>query len=110
MPSTGTSGSVFVSDFFDFKIYVDADEADVREWYVQRFFALRDSAFTDPRSFFTRYAGLDDDQARRTAEGIWDAINGPNRSQNILPTRDRADLIVEKAADHSVSAVRLRRL
>ncbi|MCP5026300.1 MAG: type I pantothenate kinase [Actinomycetia bacterium] len=108
--STASGGSVFVSDFFDFKVYVDADEADVREWYVQRFFALRDGAFSDPRSFFTRYAGLDDVQARNTAEGIWDSINGPNLTQNILPTRERADLILEKAADHSVSAVRLRRL
>ncbi|MCP3857698.1 MAG: type I pantothenate kinase [Actinomycetia bacterium] len=108
--STSNNNSMFVSDFFDFKIYVDAEEGDVREWYVQRFFALREKAFSDPRSFFTRYAELDDDHARQTAEGIWDAINGPNLSNNILPTRDRADLILEKAADHSVSAVRLRRL
>ncbi|MCP4086380.1 MAG: type I pantothenate kinase [Actinomycetia bacterium] len=108
--STSNNNSMFVSDFFDFKIYVDAEEGDVREWYVQRFFALREKAFSDPRSFFTRYAELDDDHARQTAEGIWDAINGPNLSSNILPTRDRADLILEKAADHSVSAVRLRRL
>ena len=108
--SSSAGGSMFVSDFFDFKIYVDAEEPDVREWYVQRFFALRDGAFSDPRSFFTRYADLDNEQARRTAEGIWDTINGPNLRQNILPTRERADLILEKAADHSVSAVRLRRL
>lgn len=106
-PSGG--GSVFVSDYFDFKIYVDAEEATIREWYVQRFFALRESAFSDPRSFFTRYASLDDGEARRTAEDIWDRINGPNLTENILPTRDRADLVLTKGADHAVERVRLRR-
>jgi len=108
---TGTgSESVFVSDYFDFKIYVDAAESMVREWYVQRFFALRDGAFTDPRSFFTRYADLDDERARQTAEDIWDSINGPNLARNILPTRERADLILRKGADHVVESVRMRRI
>jgi len=107
--ATPAGGSTFVSDYFDFKIFVDADESVIREWYVQRFFALREGAFSDPRSFFTRYAELNDEQARRTAEDIWDRINGPNLAENILPTRERSDLVLTKSADHSVERVRLRR-
>lgn len=106
----GESPSVFVSDFFDFKVFVDAPEAMVRSWYIDRFLALRESAFSDPKSYFTRYATLDDSEARSTAAGIWDSINGPNLVENILPTRDRADLVLSKSANHSVSSVRLRRL
>ncbi len=100
---------VFVSDFFDFSIYIDADPEIVRTWYVERFLALRASAFADPRSFFTRYAKLSDEQAVATATDIWNAINGPNLQQNILPTRDRADLVLRKAANHQLEQVRLRR-
>jgi type I pantothenate kinase len=99
-----------VSDFFDFSIYLDADEDDVRSWYVERFLALRSTAFTDEKSFFRHFAGLSEDDARVVAAGIWDTINGPNLRDNILPTRGRADLIVEKARDHRVRRVRLRRL
>lgn len=106
----GESPSVFVSDFFDFKIFVDAPEQMVRSWYIDRFLALRKSAFSDPKSYFTRYATLDDAEARSTAAGIWDSINGPNLTENILPTRDRADLVLSKTRDHSVDSVRLRRL
>jgi type I pantothenate kinase len=101
---------VFVSDFFDFSIYVDAEEDDIRRWYVERFRALRSTAFTDPRSYFHRYAQLDDDEADRTARLVWDTINGPNLRENIAPTRSRADLILRKGADHLVEHVRLRRL
>ena len=102
--------AVFVSDYFDFSIYVDADERDIRRWYVERFRTLRTTAFSDPRSYFHRYAALDDTSADATAEKVWDTINGPNLRENILPTRSRADLILRKGSDHTVEHVRLRRL
>lgn len=101
---------LFVSDYFDFSIYVDAIEADVAHWYVERFLTLRQRVFADPRSYFHRYAGLTDEEAMATARGIWREINGVNLRENILPTRERAHLILEKAADHSVQRVRLRKL
>jgi type I pantothenate kinase len=100
----------FASDFFDFTIYVDAELDDVRRWYVERFFALRKTAFADPSSFFHRYADLTDDEAETTASRIWRDINEPNLLENILPTRDRAHLILKKAADHSVQQVQLRKV
>jgi len=100
----------FVSDYFDFSIYIDADEMDIREWYVQRFFALRETVFQDPNSFFRHFADLTTEQARATAESIWTDINGRNLSENILPTRERASLIVRKEADHRVSEVRLHKM
>lgn len=106
----GDEPNPLVSDFFDFSIYLDADEDDVRAWYVERFLALRSTAFTDEKSFFRHFAALSEDDARVVAAGIWDTINGPNLRDNILPTRGRADLIVEKARDHRVRRVRLRRL
>ena len=99
-----------VSDFFDFSVYVDARVEDIRSWYVERFLRLRETAFADPSSYFHRYAGLSDDQARATAEGIWQGINGPNLTQNILPTRSRATLVLTKGASHAVRRVRLRKL
>jgi type I pantothenate kinase len=110
---TGTSPDerrVFVSDFFDFSIYVDAEEADIEQWYVDRFHRLRATAFQDPRSYFRRYGDLDDEQAEAVARDIWTRINGVNLRQNVLPTRSRADLILHKAADHSVEQVHLRKL
>lgn len=101
---------VFVSDYFDFSIFVDAEVTDIRNWYVERFFTLRETAFRDPQSYFSRYAKLDDRQATETATGIWTRINERNLYENILPTRDRADLILSKSSDHSVSEVRLNRL
>jgi type I pantothenate kinase len=100
---------VFVSDYFDFTIYVDADEDDVKRWYVERFLALRAGAFADPTSFFHHFAGLDDDAARAIAGSIWDTINGVNLHDNIAPTRSRAMLVLEKGPDHSVRRVLLRR-
>jgi type I pantothenate kinase len=102
--------TVFVSDYFDFSIYVDADVSHIRDWYVERFFTLRETAFRDPRSYFRRYAQLSDEEALDTATTIWSTINEKNLFENILPTRERADLILTKQADHSVSEVRLRRL
>jgi len=99
-----------VSDFFDFSMYVDAATADVREWYVERFLRLRRTAFADPASYFRRYASLSDDEARRTALDIWAQVNEPNLVQNILPTRGRATLVLEKGPDHTVRRVRLRKI
>jgi type I pantothenate kinase len=104
----GHSGA-FVSDYFDFSIYVDATTEDIRSWYIERFLTLRDTAFNDPEAFFRRYAGLTDEEAVSVASDIWDRINRVNLEENILPTRDRASLILEKAPDHSIRRVRLRR-
>ncbi|HXH10923.1 MAG TPA: type I pantothenate kinase [Alphaproteobacteria bacterium] len=101
---------VFVSDFFDFTIYVDAEVEDIREWYIERFLTLRDTAFRNPLSYFHRYASLSDQQARERASTIWKEINEVNLLENILPTRERADLILEKGRDHSVQRVKLRKL
>ncbi|HMZ22763.1 MAG TPA: type I pantothenate kinase, partial [Blastocatellia bacterium] len=101
---------VFVSDYFDFSIYVDADEEHIKRWYVERFLTLRRTAFRDPVSYFHRYASLSDAEARQTALDIWEEINGPNLRENILPTRTRADLILKKGVDHSIQQVKLRKL
>ena len=108
--SPGPRQRAFASDFFDFTIYVDAELADVRRWYVERFFALRKTAFADPTSYFHRYANLTDDEAESVSGRIWAEINEPNLLENILPTRDRAHLILKKAADHSVQHVQLRKV
>jgi type I pantothenate kinase len=104
----GDSGA-FVSDYFDFSIFVDADTAHIRKWYVERFLTLRDTSFTQSDAYFRRYAGLSDDEAVGVALDIWERINEVNLVENILPTRERASLILEKAEDHSVQLVRLRR-
>jgi len=100
----------FVSDFFDFAIYVDADTAVIERWYVERFMRLRETAFRDPRSHFRRYAGLSDAEATETALDLWRGINQVNLEENILPTRLRADLILVKDAGHQVAEILLRRL
>ena len=99
-----------LSDFFDFSVYVDAAASDIRAWYVERFLRLRKTAFADPASYFSRYAGLSTDEAVATAEQIWDSINGLNLRENIQPTRSRATLVLRKDRDHSVRYVRLRKL
>lgn len=106
----GTAPEVFASDFFDFSVYVDASEVDIQRWYVERFLALRRTAFADTSAFFHRFADLTDEQARETALGIWTAVNGPNLRLNIAPTRSRARLVLQKAADHSVRRILLRKL
>jgi type I pantothenate kinase len=100
----------FVSDFFDFSIYVDAREEDVEEWYVERFLKLRETAFRDPRSYFRRFAELSAEEATTTAHDIWREINGLNLKENIKPTRDRARLVLRKQADHKFVEVRLRKI
>ena len=101
---------VFVSDFFDFSIFVDANEAHILAWYVNRFLTLRRTAFTNPTSFFHRYAAMSDEEAEATARDIWTRINGVNLRENILPTRTRATLILEKGPDHRIDQVHLRKI
>jgi type I pantothenate kinase len=100
----------FVSDFFDFSVYLDADEDVLRHWYVDRFLMLRGTAFRDPKSYFHRYSRLTDAEAVETATSIWTRINLLNLRENILPTRRRAHLILTKDASHTVTEVSLRRL
>jgi len=106
----GTEANEFVSDYFDFSIYIDADEGDVEQWYVDRFLALCETVFKDPNSFFQNYSHLSHDEAVATARFIWHEINGKNLRENILPTRSRASLVLRKGADHRVTKVQLRRL
>jgi len=106
----GSDATEFVSDYFDFSIYIDAEESDIEAWYVERFLSLRDSVFQDPNSFFRHYAHLTQEEAVATARFIWKEINGLNLRENIEPTRDRASLILRKGRDHRVSDVRLRKL
>lgn len=99
-----------VSDFFDFSIYVDAETADIKRWYVDRFLSLRQTAFADPDSFFSRFAQVSDERAVELAGEFWESINQPNLVDNILPTRGRANLVLTKGPDHAVTKVRLRKL
>jgi len=100
----------YVSDFFDFSIYLDASEDVLARWYVDRFLTLRSTAFRDPKSYFHRYSKLTDQEAAATAISIWTRINLVNLHENILPTRQRADLILTKGESHMVEDVALRRL
>jgi type I pantothenate kinase len=104
------SGRLAVSDLFDFTIYVDARTSDIEKWYVERFLRLQRGAFADPSSYFHRYAQLSEEEATARARSIWNEINGPNLTQNILPTRARASLVLRKGADHTVSTVLLRKV
>ena len=99
-----------MSDFFDFSVYIDADEDVLRSWYIERFLALRTTAFLDPKSYFHRYSKITDAEAAKTAASIWERINLVNLHENILPTRQRSDLILKKGESHLVEQVSLRRL
>lgn len=99
-----------VSDFFDFSIYIDAKDRDIRDWYLKRFMRLRTTAFRDPAAYFHRYASVTQTEARKIAEGLWRNINQVNLVENILPTRQRARLVLAKDADHRVGSVALRKL
>jgi type I pantothenate kinase len=110
---SGRSGRpmpMFVSDFFDFSIYVDADERNIEQWYVERFGRLRETIFQNPSSYFHRYAALTPVQSAETARELWRTINLVNLHENILPTRERAHLVLRKGRDHAVRTVRLRKL
>lgn len=109
MPKDGTA-IPFVSDFFDFSVYIDADEEDLHRWYVNRFLRLRHTAFRDPLSYFRRYAELAEAEAIATADGLWNRINLVNLQENIVPTRQRASLILKKGPSHRIETVSLRRL
>jgi type I pantothenate kinase len=106
----GSDALEFVSDYFDFSIYIDAVESDIEHWYIERFLALRKTVFSNPASFFTHFAHLTDEQAIEVARGIWREINGKNLSDNIAPTRARASLVMQKDANHRVTEVHLRKL
>lgn len=101
---------VSVSDYFDFSVYVDAKAHEIRTWYIERFLSLKESAFAQPDSFFHRFSELDDHDARKLAGEIWDSINAPNLTENVVPSRGRADLILSKASDHTVRRIQLRKL
>ncbi len=109
LPRDGNAVPV-VSDFFDFSIYIDAEEKQIHEWYIRRFMRLRETAFRNPQSFFHRYSQLSEDAAKAIAEGLWSNINLKNLRENILPTRPRADLILRKGPGHRVEEVALRKL
>jgi type I pantothenate kinase len=104
------SAGLTLSDFFDFSVYVDAGRDKIRDWYISRFLRLRETAFREPGSYFTRYASLSHDEAVTEATRIWDTINGPNLVENVLPTRSRATLVLRKDRDHSVRYIRMRKL
>lgn len=101
--------NVFVSDFVDFSIYVDADEDLLKKWYINRFLKFRRSAFSDPNSYFHHFSTLSEKEAIETASTIWDEINGLNLRKNILPSRERANLILTKGEDHAIQTVKLRK-
>jgi type I pantothenate kinase len=100
----------FVSDFFDFSIYLDADEEALRAWYIERFMRLKETRFRDPDSYFHHYANISEAEALKVATGLWERINLVNLNENIVPTRPRADLILRKDPNHAVKEVALRRL
>lgn len=110
LQTPGPNQDVAVSDFFDFKIYVDADTDEIRSWFINRFKKLRETAFSNPASYFHRYAELEEEFALDRAQEIWETINLPNLNENILPTRSRATLVLRKGAGHSVSSVLLRKV
>ncbi|WP_460791222.1 type I pantothenate kinase [Microbacterium lacusdiani] len=101
---------VAISDLFDFSIYVDADAQHIEQWYIDRFLALREGAFSNPASHFNVFAHLTDEEATETARGYWNDINLPNLLENVLPTKHRASLVLRKGVDHSVESVLLRKL
>jgi type I pantothenate kinase len=110
-PASPRNGSrVFVSDFFDFSIYIDAAEEVIERWYIRRFLRLRETVFRNEDSYFHRYASLTETEAMETARKIWEEINLLNLHENIRPTRERAHLILEKGADHLIQNVKLRRV
>lgn len=109
-PARGGRAIPFLSDFFDFSVYLHAAEEDLEKWFIARFMRLRDTSFRDPSSYFKKYADLDDAQAQAVALDIWRRINLPNLRENILPTMPRASLVLTKGPDHFIEEVELRKL
>jgi type I pantothenate kinase len=110
LQAPGPDQDLTLSDFFDFKIYVDAETENISKWFLDRFYALRDSAFTNPESYFHRYSEMPLEKALARANEIWETINLPNLIENILPTRSRATLVLKKGENHRVESVLLRKL
>jgi type I pantothenate kinase len=110
LQSPGADQETTLSDYFDFKIYVDAETKNISKWFLNRFYELRESAFTNPESYFHRYAKMPIEKALERANEIWDTINLPNLIENILPTRSRATLVLRKGDQHAVESVLLRKL
>jgi type I pantothenate kinase len=110
LPEPSEGHRVFVSDYCDFSVYVDAEERYIKEWYLERFLRLREEALEDSTAYFHRFADLSVEQARDVALRVWEEIDHPNLKENIEPTRDRARLILEKGQDHSVQSVRVRKI
>jgi len=102
--------NVFVSDYFDFTMYVDAKSENIRQWYVDRFLSLRSTVFSQPGAYFSHYASLNTQEATETANTIWNTINNVNLNENILPTKNRAKLILHKGADHAIEGVKMRKM
>lgn len=102
--------NVFVSDYFDFTMYVDAKSESIRQWYVDRFLSLRTTVFNQPGAYFSHYASLNTEEATETANNIWDTINDVNLVENILPTKNRAKLILHKGPDHAIEGVHMRKM
>jgi type I pantothenate kinase len=109
-PQRDDRDTPFVSDFFDFSVYLDADETLLEQWYVARFMSLRETAFRDPLSYFKKYAEVDGPEAETIARDIWRRINLRNLIENVRPTRARASLILRKGASHQIEQVALRKL
>ncbi|MCT1460136.1 type I pantothenate kinase [Aestuariimicrobium sp. p3-SID1156] len=107
--SDGHAG-LAVSDYFDFSVYVDADEDDIKRWFLERFMALRPQAISDPNSFYRQFAHYTDEQATEMAMTVWAEINGPNLELNIRPTRERATAILHKGPDHGVERIHIRKV
>ena len=107
---SGSEHTLFVSDYVDFSIYVDAPESELETWFLDRFRTLRETAFRDPRSFFHRYAEMPEEGAMAMAREVWERINLANLQENIAPTRERARLVLVKGLEHVVQRVLLRRL
>jgi type I pantothenate kinase len=101
---------IFASDLIDFSIYVDAEEASIRKWYLERFMLLKNTAFRNPRSFFHRYSDMDETEAKKFAMDVWERINLVNLVSNVAPTRERAQVVMQKGPDHRVQEVWLRRV
>lgn len=110
LQSPGLGQDVALSDFFDFKIYVDAETQNIAQWFIERFEKLRETAFTNPASYFHRYAEMPYNKALARANEIWATINLPNLLENILPTRSRATLVLQKGTKHAVERVLMRKL
>jgi len=101
---------LIISDFLDFSIYIDAEEPFLRTWYIDRFLFLRQAALKNEEEFFNRFSSVNDDQAKEIANSIWKKINLVNLSENILPTKNKANLILKKNINHEINEIWLRNI